>query len=182
MSERLGKQAWVKAGLGALARQGVEAVRVERLAETLGVTKGSFYWHFKDRDALLAALIEAWRDLATDAVITQVEAQGGDPGARMRNLFTIVITSDGTLDQAVRAWAAQDETVRVALAAVDQRRLDYLIGLFRGLKFTAAESKARARLAYHALIGQFTMGTVTSEKERLTECLDIVYPMLVRRP
>ena len=143
MNQKLGKQEWIRAGLRALAEQGAEAVRVERLATALGVTKGSFYWHFKDRGELLAALIEVWREQATDAIIAQVEAIGGSAGQKMRSLFTIVVSGDGRLDQAIRVWAASDANARAALALVDQRRLDYLASLFEQLGFTSNESGAR---------------------------------------
>jgi AcrR family transcriptional regulator len=181
MNQKLGKPEWIRAGLRALAEQGADAVRVERLASVLGVTKGSFYWHFKDRGELLAALIEAWRDQATDAIINQVEAIGGGAGQKMRSLFTIVVSADGRLEQSIRVWAASDDDARGALASVDQKRLDYLASLFEQLGFTAEESGARARLVYHALIGQYTIGTQMTQQERLNECLNIVYPMVARR-
>jgi AcrR family transcriptional regulator len=181
MSKRLGKQEWIDAGLRAVARSGVEAVRVERLAEALKVTKGSFYWHFKDRNALLKALLEAWKARATNDIIAKVEAQGRDAGARLRALFTIVVQSDGRRDRAIRAWAAQDAMAQIALEEVDQRRLSYLVSLFRGLAFSKAEATARARLVYNALIGEFMMGMPTSQQQRLVEWLDIVLPMLVRK-
>jgi AcrR family transcriptional regulator len=88
VSKRLGRQEWINAGLKALAEHGAEAVRIERLADTLRVTKGSFYWHFKDRGALLEALLEAWQARATNAIIDQVEARGGDARTRLETLFT----------------------------------------------------------------------------------------------
>jgi AcrR family transcriptional regulator len=178
---RLGRQEWIDAGLEALARDGIDAVRVERLAAALNVTKGSFYWHFKDRHALLEALLEAWRARATIAIIDAVEAKGGDARAKLANLFTIVAVIDGRLDRAIRSWAAQDGGAASALQAVDRRRLDYLVVLFLGVGFNAAEALGRARLVYHALIGQFAMGEAVAHGERLAECLDIVLPMLVQR-
>lgn len=180
MSKKLGKQEWIDAGLRAIAEYGADAVRVERLAEALSVTKGSFYWHFKDRDALLAELIEAWKARATNDIIAQVEARGGDAGARLRALFTIVMQSDGRLDRAIRAWTAQDPMARIALEQVDRRRIGYLTTLFRGLSFSPAEAMARARLVYHALIGQLMMGAPSTQRERFAEWLDIILPMLAR--
>jgi AcrR family transcriptional regulator len=179
--QRLAKQDWIEAGLLAMAEGGADAVRVERLAETLRVTKGSFYWHFKDRKALLAALIAAWQAQATNDIIARVEAEGGNAAAQLRNLFTIVAQSDGQLDQAIRTWARRDAIARTALRQIDQRRLAYLDGLFRALGFAPADATARARLVYHALIGQFMIGAPSTSAERLAECLDIVYPMLVRQ-
>lgn len=179
--QRLGKRDWTKAGLRAMAEGGVGAVRVERLAEALQVTKGSFYWHFKDRTELLEAMLADWQARATNDVIARVEVEGGDAGARLRTLFAIVVQSDGRLDQAVRAWAAQDAQARRAQRQVDQRRLGYLNALFQELGFAPADAAARARLVYHALIGQFMIGAPSTRAERLAECLDIVYPMLVRK-
>jgi AcrR family transcriptional regulator len=181
MNQRLGRQQWIDAGLRALASQGIDAVRVERLAEALGVTKGSFYWHFKNRGALLEALLETWQARATNAIIDQVEAKGGDAVARLQTLFTIVSEADGRLDREIRGWAAQDEIARRALDHVDRRRLGYLETLFLVIGFTAAEAVARARLVYYALIGEFMTGQITGRDQRLTERLDIVLPMLVRK-
>jgi AcrR family transcriptional regulator len=181
MSSRLGRNEWIDAGLKALAHGGVDAVRIERLADRLGVTKGSFYWHFKDRNALLLALLEAWQARATGAIIDAVEAKGGDARTRLTNLLTIVGDTDGRLDREVRGWAAQDKTARAVIVSVDRRRLDYLVTLFAEIGFAPAEALARARLVYHALIGQFMMGEAVAKGGRLAERLDIVLPMLVRR-
>ena len=181
MSRRLGKQQWINAGLRAVVKKGVEAVRIEPLAEALSVTKGSFYWHFKDRGALLDALLETWEARATSAVIDQVEGRGGDARAKLRSLFSIVGQVDGRLDRAIRAWAAVDETARKALERVDSRRLDYLQTLFLGVGFSPEEALARARLVYHALIGQFMMATAVGSEDRLTESINIVLPMLISK-
>jgi AcrR family transcriptional regulator len=181
MPGRLNKKDWIDAGLWVLAEHGAGAVRVERLAEMLSVTKGSFYWHFQDRGALLEALIEVWQVHATSDIIGQVEAQGGDANAKLHTLFSIVVQMDGRLDRAIRSWAAEDAMAQDALVEVDKRRLDYLESLFLAIGFSRAEAIARARLIYHALIGQFMMGTFASYRERLDECHDIILPMLVRR-
>ena len=180
MSKRLGRQEWIDVGLMTLAAHGPDAVRVERLAESLGVTKGSFYWHFKDRCALLGAMLEAWQSLATNAVIETVESKGGDARARLSTLFTIVFASDGRLDHAVRSWAAQDELARSTLDAIDRRRFDYLVSLFTELGFKSVEARARARFAYHALIGQFMVGKPAALHQGLSAYLDVILPMLVR--
>jgi AcrR family transcriptional regulator len=180
MNERLDRQAWINAGLATMAEGGVDAVRVEPLAAALKVTKGSFYWHFKDRPALLSALLEAWQASATGDIIARVEARGGDASQKLGHLFAIVIGADGRFDMAVRNWADQDADARAAMTGVDQTRLDYVTGLFTELGFGPAESLARARFAYQGLIGQYRIGGIPRE-ERLTEALVIVLPMLTRR-
>jgi AcrR family transcriptional regulator len=180
--ERLGEDAWVRAGLRALAREGIDAVRVERLAQDLKVTKGSFYWHFKNRAALLARLLDAWRRAATGAVIDEVEAQGGDAAAKLRTLFTIVFSADGRLDRAVRAWAAQDAVAAAAVAGIDRRRLAYVAAQLHATGLSKAESKARARFAYFALIGQFTVMAGMDKSLRMSDYLGAIVPMLLAKP
>ncbi len=182
MSKRLGKSEWIKAGLKALAQQGVEAVRVEPLAETLRVTKGSFYWHFKDRQALLSELLATWQARATSDIIEQVEANGGAAQTRLVTLFTLVGHADGKLDRAIRGWASHDAAARKVLDQVDRQRHDYLVSLFAGVGFAPDAAHARARLVYHALIGHFMMGHTGADAARTAEYRDIILPMLVRKP
>ncbi len=180
MSKRLGKQEWIVAGLKALSAKGVDSVRVERLADALGVSKGSFYWHFKNRDALLSAVLETWKTRATHDVIATVEHGGGDARARIRALFKIVLDSDGRLDMAVRAWASKDKAVMATLALIDKRRLAYLETLFKELGFTPGEARARARLSYNAFIGQFALNIPLSPKGPKSKQFDIIFELLVR--
>ena len=178
MSQRLGPEAWVVAALKALAKDGVEAVRVERLAQALGVTKGSFYWHFADRQTLLDAVLAAWKARATADVIAQVEATGGDARTRMQALMAIVFSSDGRIDRQVRAWAANDAGARAVVEEIDGKRTGYLEGLFMALGFGRADARARARFAYHALIGQFALSD-SGKGARAKGELDLVFAMLI---
>ncbi len=180
MSKRLGKQEWIIAGLQALAEQGVEAVRVERLAEKLGVTKGSFYWHFKDRGALLEALLEAWRICTTSDVIELIEARGGDAQARLAGLFKIVGRADLRVDRSVRTWAAHDEAARSVLHIVDRRRIEYLENLFVEIGFSSDAAQARARFVYHAMVGRMIMDDQVAAEKNQSGFLDTILPMLTR--
>ena len=180
MSVRLGQQDWVDAGLRTLAGQGIDAVRVERLAADLKVTKGSFYWHFTDRQALLVAIVEAWKERSTLEVIRRVEVQGGDDAsARLWALMEIVFASDGRLDQQVRAWAATDTLVRRSRDHIDQLRLEYVKSHFEQLGFSDAEAQARARFCYQALIGQFALGRPVQSQQDRAE-LRLLFEMLTR--
>jgi AcrR family transcriptional regulator len=179
MSKRLGKQEWIGAGLKALSEQGIDLVRVEKLAAALQVTKGSFYWHFKNREALLKAVLEAWKARATSDVISKVEEIGGDARARLQSLFRIVLESDGRLDMAIRAWANKDKVAQTALADIDKRRLAYLETLFMELGMSSLEAAARARFSYHALIGQFAMGAPAIPQGLVSQQFDIIFEMLV---
>lgn len=166
---KLGRQDWLTTGLGVLAKSGIEAVRVEPLAKLMNVTKGSFYWHFKNREDLLEAILQEWATRETDNVIKQVEAQGGDARAKLLNLLQTCATDDGALEKAVRTWAANDVRVATVVAKIDQCRLDYLRDLFSQIGFSAYDAKVRARLTYYSWVGEFTVGISTSLAERLEE-------------
>src|SRR5687767_15341967 len=110
---RTPRSAWVDAGLQALAEGGPEAVRIEPLARSLGVTKGGFYWHFDDRRALLEEMLDAWERLVVDEVMERVEGGGGDARAKLRRLFALASSSRDLMkiELAVREWARRDKAV-----------------------------------------------------------------------
>lgn len=178
MNKKLGKQEWVEAGLRALSEQGIDKVRVEKLAEMLCITKGSFYWHFKNRQELLTALLEAWQLRATNEVIEAVERRGGDARSRLLSLFMIVMESDGRLDMAIRAWGAKEADVLKAVEHIDRRRLAYLQSLFEELGFSSAQARARSGLSYHALIGQYAMGVRVGPEDLRSAQFEIVFDLL----
>ncbi|MGI9432173.1 MAG: TetR/AcrR family transcriptional regulator [Myxococcota bacterium] len=145
---------WLRAGLRRLARHGIEGVRVEPLAKDLGVTKGSFYWHFGDRSDLLAAMLEQWSESATEAVIQQAEEAGAEPQARLERLTSIASAGfDAALELALRDWGRRDRSVGRVVEQVDDRRLGYVRGLLRESGFEPVEVEARAFLLYSALLG-----------------------------
>jgi AcrR family transcriptional regulator len=146
---------WIEEGLSALAAGGPDAVRVEALAQALGVTKGGFYWHFADRGTLLEEMLDAWERVSVDEVIERVEAEGGDSLARLRRLFALAIAGPELLrvDLAVRDWARRDEAVAERLRRVDNRRMDYMRGLFRDLCRDDDEVEVRCLLAFALWIG-----------------------------
>ncbi len=157
-TDGLGEAEWVSAALALLARRGVAAVRVEPLAVVLGVTKGSFYWHFSDRRALLDAVLAEWERRATAAVIGHVESAAGRPAERLARLFTLIARSRKApaVEQAVRAWGAVDPRARRVLARVDTRRVAYVRGLLQGQGLPPALARRRAQLLYRTVIGEFT--------------------------
>ena len=128
---------------------GPDAVRIEPLAATLGVTKGGFYWHFPDRQALLDEMLDTWERVSVDEAIERVERDGGDARARLRRLFALSSSGDDLArvvlktDLAVRDWARRDEAVAARLRRVDTRRLEYLRSLFGA--FCADEDDVEAR-------------------------------------
>lgn len=129
---RTPRSSWVEEGLRALGVGGPDAVRIEKLAQTLGVTKGGFYWHFDGRDALLEEMLDAWERLVIDQVIERVEAGGGDARAKLRRLSTLAGSSREfmKIDLAIRDWARRDKTVATRLRRIDNRRMGYIRSLF----------------------------------------------------
>ena len=146
---------WVAAGLEALRKGGVAAVRVERLAGEVGVTKGSFYHHFRDRRALLDALLEYWSREMTDAEFERIGSLRGGLEARLLALAEDVLEKGmGRYDPAIRAWGRNDRKVAAAVAQVDKRRVRALTGFFEDAGFGAAAARTRARLFYTFLLGE----------------------------
>jgi AcrR family transcriptional regulator len=145
---RTPRTAWIDAGLRALSAGGPDAVRVEPLARELGVTKGSFYWHFGDRDGLLDAMLDTWEHVVIDDVIERVDAGGGDARARLRRLFAVAGRRRDLFDVelAVRDWARRDRSAARRLRRVDNRRMAYLRSRFREICDDADEVEVRCML------------------------------------
>jgi AcrR family transcriptional regulator len=152
---RTPRTSWIDQGLRALAAGGPDAVRIEPLAQALGVTKGGFYWHFEDRHALLSEMLDAWERASIEDVIERVEAEGGDARARLRRLFRLASSSGELLrtDLAIRDWARRDRAVAERLRRVDNRRMDYLRSLFVDVCADEDEVEVRSMLAFSLWIG-----------------------------
>jgi AcrR family transcriptional regulator len=157
--KQLSADDWAAAALEALARGGLAAVAVEPLAKALGTTKGSFYWHFADRDALVRATLETWERRDTDSVIAAVE-DSSDARERLRRLLRLVLGAvgdgpgggAGSVELALQA-SATHPLVSPVLARVTERRLDYLTALFSELGLTRPRARDRALLAYTTFLG-----------------------------
>jgi AcrR family transcriptional regulator len=165
---RTPRSKWIGEGLRALAAGGPDAVRIEPLAQALGVTKGGFYWHFDDRRALLEEMLDTWERVSVDEVIERVESEGGDARARLRRLFTLASSSDELLriDLAVRDWSRRDRTVAGRLRGVDNRRMDYMRSLFGAFCPDEEDVEVRCMLAFSLWIGPHFMAADHGERSR----------------
>lgn len=152
MSDQLSAQDWIDAGLRALAKSGYSALKAEPLAKSLGVSRGSFYWHFADIGAFHAALLKAWREVAAEAIIAHVEATS-DGGNALAVLLRRVFSERLVLERAVRSWASFDAAARAAVQAIDRRRLDYVEALIRARGVAPDKAQARAQILYWAFLG-----------------------------
>jgi AcrR family transcriptional regulator len=147
---------WIEEGLKALAVGGTDAVRIDRLAKSLGVTRGGFYWHFDDRNALLEEMLATWERVVIDDVIERVESEGGDARAKLRRLFALASTMVVDLlkiELAIRDWGRRDKAVAKRLRRVDNRRMDYMRSLFGDFCPDDDEVEVRCMLAFSLFIG-----------------------------
>ena len=152
-SGRLSAEDWAQAALELIAEQGVAAVAVEPLARRLGVTKGSFYWHFPSREALLVAALERWEQVEQQEVFGQLEAIPS-PGQRLRALFDLVAhEARSHIIYSELLKALDHPVVRPVIERVSARRLEYLTASFRQAGLNRADAQHRARLAYAAYVG-----------------------------
>ncbi len=150
---RFDREAWLAAALEVLAKEGQARLKIERLAADLGVTKGSFYHHFANRDDFVDAVVEYWATAFTERVIQEVGV--GKAPARQRLLRLMeAIRRDGLdrYDIAFRSWAAQDERVAEAVRKIDNERYRFVRGLFSEIGFEGAELEERVRvwLVFHS--------------------------------
>src|SRR4051812_46477127 len=160
---------WTQAALAALAQGGLAAVAVEPIAKSLGATKGSFYWHFADRNALIESALALWEQRDTDRVIAAID-QTQDVTARLRGLLRLTFTSAqegraapegaGSVELALQA-SATHPLVAPTLARVTERRLAYLTALFVELGLHPARARDRGLLAYAAFLGHAQLAHAT---------------------
>jgi AcrR family transcriptional regulator len=152
MADQLSATDWLEAGLKALAANGFPALKAEPLAKALGVSRGSFYWHFADLNAYHAAVLDHWREVAAERVIADLEAGEADESPLSR-LLRRSFSGRLMLEKAVRSWATFDSRARAAVQAIDRRRLDYVESLLRGAGLPAETAQARAQILYWAFVG-----------------------------
>lgn len=164
---RLSAADWEQAALDVIAEQGVAAVAVESLARRLGVTKGSFYWHFGTRDELLDATLRRWEQAEAEALIARVD-RIADPRERLLELFRR--TSREMRSHVIYSGllkALDHPAVRPVMQRVSQRRIQYLALAYRALGLSRRDATHRARLAYAAYVG-FLQLMLLLKLERMT--------------
>ena len=180
---RTPRTSWINQGLRALAAGGPDAVRIEGLAKSLGVTKGGFYGYFADRNALLEEMLDAWERQSADDVVERVDREGGDARAKLRKAGALTLSTDMLpIDLAIRDWSRRDTVVAERLRRVDNRRMEYLRALFRDLGVDEDDIEARCMLAFSLLIGNHLVaadhgaGTRAEVVELATRLLETVKP------
>jgi AcrR family transcriptional regulator len=151
---RTPRSSWIDAGLRALAEGGPQAVRIEVLAQQLGITRGGFYWYFGSREAFLEEMLDEWERRSTDAALERVEREGGDARDKVWRAGMLTFSKDLLpIDLAVRDWARRDRSVAKRLRRVDNRRIEYLRALISSFCPDEDQVEARSMLAFSLAIG-----------------------------
>jgi AcrR family transcriptional regulator len=152
MTDQLSANDWLDLGLKVLAAQGSGALKAEPLAKAMGVSRGSFYWHFADIGAYHAAILKHWREVAAEQVIAGLEAASAQDEP-LRLLLRQAFSARLSLEKAVRSWATSDAAARSAVQAIDRRRLGYVAELLRRAGFSTEMAEVRAQILYWAFVG-----------------------------
>ena len=170
MTDQLSARDWLDLGLKTLAKSGFTALKAGPLATAMGVSRGSFYWHFADIGAFHAAILKHWREIAAEQIIANVEtaSKHEDPLAL---LLRRVFGEKLTLESAVRTWATVDPAARAAVQAIDRRRLSYVESLLLQSGLPAEVARARAQILYWAFLG-FALSDQPLPKARQQAVLD----------
>jgi len=161
---------WLDAAYGLLVEGGVEAVKVMPLAERLGLSRTSFYWHFPDREALLAGLVARWKAKNTGNLIARCEAPAATIAEAMLNLVDCWVDPDifdSGLEFAMRTWALTDPAVGQAMAEADATRIAAITALFRRFGYDETQSDTRARTLYLTQVGYIALRSQESFEMRM---------------
>lgn len=153
---KLKREGWLIAALDVLCEEGIERVKVEPIAAHLGVTKGSFYWHFKSRETLLTQMVDYWA-AEQNEIINRLAESALEPRQRLWNVLQFISRKDSRYDVAIRAWAGTNSHAAKAIAQLDGRRLAFCEKLFEEMGFAGDETKLRARMVYFYQVGEYTM-------------------------
>jgi AcrR family transcriptional regulator len=151
---KLTRKKWLEFSLDLLIKEGNAKLRVDKLVKSLGVTKGSFYWHFKDRDDFILKLVEHWALVSTQDVVENMKQVQGSADERLFELTKYIITNDLTrYDIAIRAWALMEPQIAYLVRKVDKQRLDFIRDLFSEMGFEGKELEMRSRtlVTFHAM-------------------------------
>ena len=166
-TDRQSRKSWLEAALQALARGGIDRVRVESLAKDLGVTKGSFYWHFKDREQFFDEMLSFWAEQSTQTVITNVHYPT-DPAARVRAVAEDIVRRDlAGMDPHIRSWTQYDPERAEIVAGIDKIRFEFIRGLFLAVGFSKNSASLRAHSLYRYALGEQFIPVKESMSQRL---------------
>jgi len=180
--DSLSEEDWVAAASDLLAEHNVSAVEIHRLCRRLGVTKGSFYWHFQGRKDLLAAVLDDWECRMTVDVANRASRYSISPAQTLNYLLSLIRkprpNRSAAIERSVRDWAKFDPMARAAVIEVDQTRLAFFEELFRKSDFPEKEARIRAYAAYAMMMGDSilkeTINTSYESKDYVDTCVELL--------
>ncbi|KEK12617.1 TetR/AcrR family transcriptional regulator [Lysinibacillus fusiformis] len=143
---------WIKAALQQLAEDGIHKVRIEALARSLNISKGSFYHYFRDHQELLDAMLDYWETHATKAIIESMEQEG----ATLEQLLRISFHKDKKIEMGIYAWSKYDAHVATRIVRIEEQRIDCVAKLYQKKGMDGEQAIDRARLAYLSYVGWMT--------------------------
>lgn len=155
---RLTKNDWLDHGLRTLEAHGFTSLKADRLAKSLGVSRGSFYWHFEDLAAFHTAVLNHWLEVSVLAVVKQFGDIDHPPGQKLGLLIERAAAGPRGLEQAVRAWAFNEPAVRTIVAEVDRQRMAFIAELLEAHGLDREPAQRRALLIYLSAVGYNVLG------------------------
>lgn len=178
-----GPNKWLDAAIKTLIEEGVDAVRVERLATRMGFSRGSFYHHYQDREALLKAVLEHYLQINHQNLVEMLPVLKGTPQDKLWTLWTATASQEfRDYDWAIRMWGMHDKHVAEVLKKIDVKRMEVMIGLFMEMGFNEDEANIRAALAYHGSLGDRAFFGPFPPMAKRLEWRHIALDILTHRP
>jgi AcrR family transcriptional regulator len=182
-AKRLSREEWIDAAIDLIASEGIEALRLDVLALRLKVTKGSFYWHFPDRDALLEAIVETWRQRMTSEIAAYLALEVGTPLGRLKRLIRLSISPrpdvpGGPLESSLRELARNDTRVEAIIREVDAQRIAFVQSLYVGIGLSGAEAHAYA-LAHMSFVVGGRQILFSADRDALKQRWDLAEKFLI---
>jgi AcrR family transcriptional regulator len=182
---RLSERSWIEAAFEHVIKSNFSDLSVEALARELDVTKGSFYWHFRDRRHLLERVLEHWTETATIRVTQWSASESADGIERLVRLLSLPANTPpdrrgAEVELAVRSWARRDETAAKTVAKVDSMRFSHFVEIIAGLGFSDREARRRASIAQAFMLGDAFLRSGLTPAER-TENARVCAEMVARR-
>lgn len=183
----LTRENWIDAATEVLVDQGIDHVRVDVLARQLKVTRGSFYWHFRDREDLLGSVLRAWHESTTQQLTLRLGQAHADVREQLRGVLSLPFRGRAAvraarIELAIRAWARRDVLARHAVDEADASRMAYIAQLFSALGYPVVEARARAFMLYSYNIGESLMAGQGNAAQRADRCLAIERLLTVDAP
>ena len=177
---RLGADDWVRAALDVMVEEGIGGVKIQRLCERLGVTKGSFYWHFEDLDAFLGEVARQWAE--DGAQLPGSIDESKEPEAQLLEAMRLFADPRiRNLARAMRDWARYDERARTAIRKADEAMFEQLKAALRTWGFADDEAEVRAKILYYSGVGYAHVGTL-GNRETADQQLRRTWELLAQQP